>query len=472
MKSEYKKILSNTSLFAIGSFGSSLLGMLFIPFYTSILSTADYGVSDLISTTTALLYPFASIAISEAIMRFALDKGSDRNTIYSGGIFTVLAGFVLVLLSSPLIYRTTIGPYLIYFLMYFLCYGLHTITSYFVKGIEKVKIYAIAGIINTLIVIAFNLIFLLWLKIGVHGYLLASIMGHLTTTLFMFFGARAYRYISFPWKLDSTLYRKMLIYSLPIIPNSISWWISNSSDKYMLNYYTSVSEVGIYSVSYKIPTIVMTVTGFFMSAWQLSAVDCFERKDVKNLFGDVFSRFISLNFLVATGLIITSKLFGSFLYSKDFFMAWKYVPTLIIANVFNTQASFLGTVYTSAKKTKMLSVTTITGALSNIAMNFVLIPRIGALGAAIATAFSYLVMFLFRLVNTRKILEYDFVVWRNITMFIALIAMCILVTMDRPVLWGIATVIAVANVIFERKLVIDATRTILSALAGKLRTKG
>lgn len=464
MNPHYKKLLSNTSLFAIGSFASSLLGMLFVPFYTSVLSTADYGISDLITTTTSLLFPFASLALSEAILRFCLDKNADKKSIYSSGIYTVLCGFLLVLLFSPVIVRSSIGVYTCYFLLYFLCYSIHIITSYFVKGINCVKIYAIGGIIHTLVVITANLIFLLWLKVGIVGYLLALISGHLITTVFLIVASKAYRYLEAPWKIDKSLYRRLLAYSVPIIPNSISWWISNSSDKYVLNYFTSVSEVGIYAVSYKIPTIVTTVMGFFNNAWQLSAVSCFESKDAKAMFGDIYDKCVKLNIIVATGLMIMSKAFGRFLYSNEFFTAWRYVPTLVLANVFNVQATFLGSIYTSAKKTKMMSLTTMIGAVANIVLNFALIPVWGAQGAAVATSVSYMVMWVVRLISARKILPFNFDLQKNIFGFAALTALCILVYMDTAITWCLACAMVVLILVVYHKIILEMLKTVLKGL--------
>lgn len=350
MKREYKKLLSNTGLLAIGSFASSLLGMLLIPFYTAVLSTVDYGISDLIVTTTSLLYPFTTLAISESIMRFALDKLVDKKSVYSIGLSMIFGGYILLLLCSPIIKRSTIGNYYYYFLLYYISYCVHTVTSYFVKEIEEIKIYSIAGLLNSAIVISCNLYFLLVLKIGIIGYLLSSILGHGLTALFMFISGRLYEYIIPVWKIDGHLFRKMIQYSIPIIPNSISWWIANSSDKYVLNHFVNVSQVGIYSISYKIPTIMMTVMGFFISAWQISAVDDFGTKKSQEFFSDVFRKCFAVNVILASGLIALSKVMGSFLYSSDFFIAWKYVPVLVLANVFNVMASFMGTIYTSAKK--------------------------------------------------------------------------------------------------------------------------
>lgn len=471
IKREYKKLLSNTGLLAIGSFASSLLGMLLIPFYTSVLSTADYGISDLIVTTTSLLYPFTTLAISEAIMRFALDKKVDKKSIYSIGLLMISIGYILLLFCSPLIKRTTIGEYYIYFILYYFSYCFHTITSYFVKGVEKIKIYSVAGLLNSIIVISCNLFFLLILKIGIVGYLLSSIIGHGLTALFMFVCGRLYEYIIPFWKIDRTLFRQMLHYSIPIIPNSISWWIANSSDKYVLNHFADVSQVGIYSISYKIPTIMMTVMGFFISAWQISAVDDFGSDKSQRFFSDIFRKCFAINVILASFLIAFSKLIGNFLYSADFFAAWRYVPILLIANVFNVLASFMGTIYTSAKKTKMLSVSTMLGAVINIIMNFVLIPALGAMGAAIATAMSYFVMWIIRMVNTRHIMLLTFSSTKMLILITCLLIETCLVCVDNIITHICAYGVLVIVLVINRNAIKEIFHMVIGALLSKINIK-
>lgn len=469
IRQEYKKLLSNTGLLAIGSFASNLLGMLLIPFYTSVLSTADYGISDLIVTTTSLLYPFTTMAISEAIMRFALDKHADRRSIYSIGLSMIMIGYIFLLLCTPIIRKTTIGEYYTFFMLYYICYCIHTVTSYFVKGIEKVKIYSFAGLLNSVIVISCNLFFLLFLKIGIVGYLLSSILGHGITALFMVFSAKLYKYIIPIWRIDKELFRRMLVYSIPIIPNSISWWVANSSDKYVLNHFSDVSQVGVYSISYKIPTIMMTIMGFFISAWQISAVDDFGSEKSQQFFSDIFRKCFAVNVILASFLIAFSKVMGNFLYSADFFVAWKYVPVLVIANVFNVMASFMGTIYTSAKKTKMLSISTILGALINIVMNFLLIPAFGAMGAAIATAFSYFMMWIVRMINTKGIMRLTYTPSRIWIQILLLMLETILVSIDTVPTRIASCCVFMVILISNKSSILEVFNLIMGTLRSKVK---
>lgn len=93
MKKEEKKLVTNTLLLMIGNFSSKLLVLLLVPLYTSVLSTSEYATSDLLTTTINLLYPFATLMISTAVMRFCLDKIQDTKQLLSIGLFIELIGF-------------------------------------------------------------------------------------------------------------------------------------------------------------------------------------------------------------------------------------------------------------------------------------------------------------------------------------------------------------------------------------------
>ena len=430
MKAENKKLLKNVGALTIGNFASRFLGLLLIPFYTAVLSTAEYGISDLIITTTSLLFPFTSVAISEAIMRFALDKGTDKKSIYTSGLLIITAGYILLIAAFPIMQKTSLQPYLLYFYLYYGFYCLNTITSYFIKGIEKIVALSVSGIINTAVVVGCNLLFLLVFKIGIVGYLMSSIIGYATTFLFLFVKGGLYKYITSPRKLDGCLLKEMLKYSVVIIPNSLSWWIANSSDKYVLNYFVGTSDVGIYSVAYKIPTIIITITGIFVSAWHLSAVENFGGEKSKKFFAETYNKFFLLNIAMSAVLIVSSKLMAYFLYSDEFFVAYKYVPLLVVSCMFDGLASFMGSIYIAAKKSKMLSISTVLGAAINIALNFALIPQIGTIGAAISTAISYAFIFLVRIINTRSLLRFDINYFRDIILLLLLIVEIVLVTID------------------------------------------
>ena len=374
----YKKLIKNTALITVGNFASKLLTFFLLPLYTAILTTAEYGVADLMTTTVNLITPFFTLIISEAVMRFALDKECDKKQVLSIGLFVTLLGSVVMLVFSPLIsFSSDLKPYYVLFLLCYFVTAVHTILSQFVKGIEKVTVYASSGVLQTMTFIAFNILFLVVLKIGINGYLLSMVLSNLITILYLFLGAKLWQYIVPPKEISRELTRKMLQYSVPMIPNSLSWWVSNSSDKYMLTFFCGVAATGVYSVSQRIPSLFATISTIFISSWQISAIDDFGSKESIDFYSRIYRIYSTFNIMALSGLILLTKPLAKFLFSKSFFDGWQFVPVLLMAFLFQAMSSYLGTIYTSAKKTKMLFISTIIAAMANIVLNAILMAHRG-----------------------------------------------------------------------------------------------
>lgn len=425
---KYKKLGKNVALLTIGNFSSKVLSFLLVPFYTAILSTAEYGTSDMLTTSVNLIMPIFTLMIYEAVMRYALDVSDDRKQVFSTGLYVTVIGCLVVGIGAQF-FRLfeSAKDYVWLFIFYYISLVFYNLILQFVKGIEKVGVYSVAGVMNTFIYIMCNIVFLLFFKWGIRGYLLAFVVGHTLSALYAFIYAKVYLYVIHYSKLKIEYLKNMLRYSVPMIPNSISWWISNSSDKYILTYFWGVSENGIYSVAYKIPSILTIVINIFISAWQISAIDDFGSEESKKFYANIYDKYECLLFIGSAILIGITQIISKYLFSKDFYGAWLFTPILICASVFNSLAAFYGSIYTSAKKTSMLLYSTLIGAVGNIVLNFALIPKFGAMGAAIATMFSYIMVWLVRVINSRKLLNFSIKVKRDLWVYIILIAEVILI---------------------------------------------
>lgn len=162
---------------------------------------------------------------------------------------------------------------------------------------------------------------------------------------------------------------------------------------------------GIYSVAYKIPTILSTLQTIFYNAWSVSAITEFDKDDKDSFIGNIYSLYMCVSTIGCSAILIFNKFFASLLYAKDFFEAWAYVPFLLLGVVFNGIALFEGCLFTAVKKTKDVSQTTIVGAIVNTIANFALIPLYGAIGAAFATMIGYFTVWLVRTISLQKIVR-------------------------------------------------------------------
>ena len=457
---KYKKLGKNIGLITIGSASSKLLNFLLLPLYTSVLTSAEYGISDLVFTIVGLMLPFFTCVIYEPLMRFTLENKENSRVYFSSALIVGLFGSVLMLILSPLIFLSkTLSPYYVFVVLYYLAHALYTTLSYFTRGLEKVTVYSISGIINTLSIILLNILFLVLFKIGITGYLLAYILGQFLSSIFLFFFAQIYKHISLK-DIRFSETKEMLKYSLPMMPNSISWWISNYSDKYIMLMFHSAAAMGIYSVSYKIPSLISVFSTIFSSAWQISAVEDFGSDESKRLYSSVLSVYSTFLLICSSLLIICSRILASLLFKNDFYEAWQFVPFLLIGTMFHSLSGFFGTVYTSAKKTSTLFYSTIIGAITNIILNILFIPKFAAYGAAFATMVSYIVVFIFRLVKSRQFIKFEIYYKNDILCYFILALQTVLTLIMRNSFVYLITIPLFLFVIYLRKNTVKKLLTV------------
>lgn len=401
----YRKLIKNIGLLSISSFGSKILVFLLVPLYTNILSTYEYGSYDLVITSINLLMPILTINISSSVLRFALEKNINRNDVFSVGLKITIKGFIGLLLIIIINWILNIIPalndYCIYFMLMYLVSALYQLCSYYARGINEIKVVAFAGIIQTILLFLFNIIFLIFFKLGISGFFIANILSLLLAIFFYCVCLKLYRINLFNVQ-NKNIRDEMKNYSRPLVLNSISWWVNNTSGRYIVTWICGVAANGVYSIAYKIPTILNTLQSIFLQAWEISAVQEYDPNDKNNFYGNIYHTYNICNVLVCSLVIIFTKVIAHFMFLKDFYDAWKYVPFLLIAYVFGAMAGLIGGIFSAVKDTKMCSYSTIAGALLNIILNIILVKSIGVIGAAVATLISYFVVWCIRVLNVKK----------------------------------------------------------------------
>lgn len=409
---KYKKLASNTIIFAIGTFSSKVLSFLLMPFVTRMMTSGDYGSADLVQQTVNVLIPIVTLQVNSAALRFSLDKAKNKSDVFTVGVRTTLAGFVVFLfLAYPIslieINDFKLGDYIILVYVFVLVSGMRQLCQQFVRGSGHVKLFAVDGIIATATTLLFTFLFLGVFKWGVTGYIVAIIASDACSIIFYTITAKLYRYLS-PRLFEKGITGQMLKYCVPLIPTVILWWIINVSDRYMITYFIGSSENGLYTAASKIPNFVVLFAQIFIDAWQLSAVDEYESESRGEFFTKVFRVYSGGVFAVASALILFCQLLTKILVAPSYYESWNYVPILIIATTYSCIVNFLASVYMAEKKSLMSLVTAMTGTVTNIVLNLILIPKLGATGAAIATVTAFVVVFITRAINTRKYIKINF----------------------------------------------------------------
>ena len=190
--------------------------------------------------------------------------------------------------------------------------------------------------------------------------------------------------------------KQILLYSIPLVLNSLGWWANNTSDRYIVSFLCGVSITGLISAAYKIPSIVSTFGSFFLQAWQITAIKDYENNHDTTIYKDMFILQNAVLCILSGLFILFSKTFGNVFFSKSFAEAWVFAPLLVISALFNQAAGFLGPILGAEYKSNAIGKAAIAGLIINIIFNVVLTILIGPQGITIATAAASFIIFYIR----------------------------------------------------------------------------
>ena len=382
---KYSKLAGNTIIFAISSFSSKLLTLIVQPFLTyAMAEISDLGLSKILSQYANLLIPFVSMGMSNAIIRFGLDKGNSEKQVFTNGLLTILGGFGILVLCWPVAqFLPDMAQYGLLIYIYVLMSCLRTLCTQFVRSRQWNKLVAVDGVLCTVATMAFYVLYLVGFKWGANGYLLAIISGDLVSVLFLMFTGRLWDFIELKG-INKTLWKQMLHFSLPMIPAQISFWIINASDLFFvremcdgLDGHSGDAWSGLLSTGYFLPTILTTLGLIFYDAWQLSAVT--EEEGRARFFTRIFRTYSSVLFCCAAGIIWLCRPVMHIMKS-NYYYAWHFVPFLVLASTCSCFNQFMNSVYVVNKKSQRSMVTMMAGAISNCLMNYFFIRWWGPVG--------------------------------------------------------------------------------------------
>lgn len=445
----YKKLVNNSFIFAIGNLGSKVIVFFLVPLYTYYLTTSEFGMVDLIISTTNLLLPIISLSIFESVLRFTMDSYYDRQAILINAIVVTIIGFLILIIFYPIInWFFPIKDYIIYLYLLLFIQSTHTTIMQYIRAKGLIRLYAISGIINALVLLISNIIFLVLVRCGIQGYLISQIIAVLISMIFITIKGKVQKEIIVK-KINFNLIKEMLIFSIPLIPNSLMYSIMSFTDRYVISLFLGVSSNGLYAVANKIPSIIYIINSIFFQAWQMSAIEESDSKEKSKFFSNVFNVF-SIFMLISTSfLIVNLKVIMKFLVADSFFSAWKYVPFLLLSAVFSSFSGFLGTNYIAEKKTTGLFKTSVIGALINVSLNIVLIPIIGIYGASIGALVSFVVIWIIRIKDTQQFVNIVFNVRKLIFILMVIFLQIEILYLNSPYEYLIQLVLFLAIVIIN-----------------------
>lgn len=396
---ENKKSLSGLFLiYSIGNISSRLINFALVFVTTFFLSREEVGNYDLLLVTMSLVTPLVTLQLTDAVLRWLLEDQSEntRKNIISSISLVMLGSFFVLGLTLFVMNQMSAIPYSMELFALILLQSLFLINQQFVRGIGDNRTYVASGIWYSLLYALLAIVSLSILHLKVEGLIYANILAILLINIYVLVKNNVFQYFSLD-HIKTDFIRRLLQYSLPLIPNSLSWWAISSLNRYLILFFLGVGANGLFAISYKIPTILVVFNSIFLLSWQEKAITTFNEDDKSRYYSETHDKYLNLIFGLGLLVVAFNKFLMQISVSADFLEAWKYTPLLVIGVVFSALSGFFGSIYLSEKKTTNLLTSSILGGLVTAVSAYFALPVIGLQGASLSVMLGYLVLYGIRL---------------------------------------------------------------------------
>ena len=397
-------IVKNTMILTIGKICTQLITFFLLPLYTAILSTAEYGTVDLLNTLVSLLLPIVTFQVEQALFRLLIDVRNneiEQARIVSTGLYSVLGQCTIYLLIFAIISPFIHNEYKIFLAINVVAYIFAAIFQQIARGLGDNTRYAIASFLTAASTIIFNILFLLIIKMGANGMLLANMLAQIVCAIYLMCTLKLKKYISIKY-FDKEVLLGLWHYSLPLVPNSISWWVFNASDRVIVSTILGIASNGIISAAHKFSGVYITFYNIFNLSWTEMIAMHIDDEDIEIFFNRMFNTVLNLFISIGIGIIACMPFVFPIMVNSKFEQAYYQIPIMIVGSIFNIVVGLSSVIYVAKKDTKAIANTSIISAVINIVFHVILIRWVGLYAAAISTLLAFLLMSIYRIRDISK----------------------------------------------------------------------
>lgn len=399
-----KQFAKTTIIIFFGKVCTQLISFFLLPLYTAYLATAEYGLVDLIQTYVTLLVPIITLELEMSIFRYLIDsRGKEKDTkkLMSNDFYVLCISLLLFSVLYLIVTSFVHIPLRFIILVDIIVCVLSGNFLQVARGFGKILDFSISCILTGLTTVVSNIVLIVHFGMQAEGMIISMALANFICAAYLFIRLKLYKMIDFKL-VDKKLLKEMYKYSIPLVPNGISWWIVNVSDRSIISFVLGASFNGLYAISNKFPTIISSLTGIFNLSWAESASLHINSPDRDEFFSDITNTIMRLFTALGVGMIACLPFVFPIMINEKFAEAYLYIPPLVIGTVCNVAICLYSQIYLAKKMSGKVASTTIMGAIINILINIVFIKIIGLYAAAISTAIAYFVMMTYRHFDLKK----------------------------------------------------------------------
>lgn len=467
MDNKYKSLGINTILVFIGKLGSGLITFLMLPLYTRWLGPDQFGIAELVNTYSNILLSIASFCMADAI--FIYPKTSDeegKRKYFSSGLLVALIGIILAFLLSFILRLEvfvklgTFHTNSVQIALLSSCLFLQNYTQQFTRSIDKMKVYSVSGI-----VLSASIAFYAFLLIpfwGANGYIYSLSLASITTAIYSFLASGSYKYLSFSC-IDRCFAKDLLKYGVPLIPNSIMWWLVDGINRPIMEAKLGLSAIGIYAVASKFPSVLNVISGAFSNAWGISVSEEYGKEDFNKYFNQIFKLVFFILMIFSFIISIFAKSIIQVFAAQEYIEAYKLLPILLLSVILSNASGLVGGIFMARKQSKYFFYSSTYGAIVSVICTFMLVSPFGIYGVAWSAVVSFLVMFVIRTYYVWKDIDTMNIIYYIQSIFLYIALVYILFNFDGFLKYGVAILLVVIYLSMNNKPI--------TAIANIIRTK-
>jgi O-antigen/teichoic acid export membrane protein len=415
-----KRITTHSVGFSIGTILTQAMGFFLIPIYTRFLTPADYGILSIASVVSAIFSILFFLGMRSAISRFYFDYNQDAKELkeYLSTItLTVLAVSISLTFLVFVFGKTFFSvispevPFYPYIFLVFLTaiFSIPINIAFIVIQVrEQSFTYSLINILKFLLTTSAIILFVVFFHEGALGSLLGQCI---IAGIFFFVGITLLKKdIGFIFIADKL--KESLTFGIFLMPHELASWTTNLIDRLFLSSYTTLTMVGVYSLGYQFATILSVITTAINFAWVPFFMSTFQETgdQAKPVIAQLTRYYVIVLMFFALGITFFSKDVVLLITNPDYYPAISVIPIIVLAFVFDGLYYMVVTQLFMVKKTGYITISTVSAALLNIILNFLLIPHYGMMGAAVSTVisfgFSFCLVFYFS--HTHFPIPYDY----------------------------------------------------------------
>lgn len=389
MNRAQKGLLNGVAVYFVGNALVALLQLVMLRFITGNVQPDGYGYYNMVVTIDNLVTPILTLQISDAVFRYVIDADAQqKKAAFTNGVAVISAGIAITAIGVVLVSTCFITiEYPVLVILYIVSTNVFALYQKMARAVGANLQYVKSNLLKAFLYVVLQMLFIYGFDLQVESLFLATTLSTFLTVLMLEITVKCRNYLD-KRALSITFLKKMLVFSIPFIPNTMLWWLSGSVNSLIITAKLGVESNGIYTIAGKFANVLSMVSGVFNLAWQESAIKEYGKAGSEKFYNQIFRYYTEFLCVCMMLLIPAIYIMMPHMIAPEYYEALAYAPILVLATGVGALYGFLGQLYAATEKTKGIFFSTMWGVVVNVLVVLVGINRFGLYAPSVATALS------------------------------------------------------------------------------------